>query len=131
MRKFKLIILILVLLLTSGCFKRDDMEDINIITTVYPLEYVLTKLYGDNSIINSIYPDGINIYDYEITSKQINDYSKKDLFVYNGLGNDKDIALTLLNKNPNILIIDANLGMETQYGLEELWLNPSNLLMIS
>ena len=27
--------------------------------------------------------------------------------------------------------MDANFGMETQYGTEELWLNPSNLLMIS
>ena len=27
--------------------------------------------------------------------------------------------------------MDANFGMETQYGIEELWLNPSNLLMIS
>ena len=29
------------------------------------------------------------------------------------------------------MIMDSNFGMETQYGLEELWLNPSNLLMIS
>ena len=27
--------------------------------------------------------------------------------------------------------MDANFGMEIQYGIEELWLNPSNLLMIS
>ena len=27
--------------------------------------------------------------------------------------------------------MDSNFGMEIQYGLEELWLNPSNLLMIS
>ena len=29
------------------------------------------------------------------------------------------------------MIMDANFGMEIQYGIEELWLNPSNLLMIS
>jgi len=117
--------------LCTGCFKRDDMEDINIITTVYPLEYVLNKLYGENSIINSIYPDGIDTNEYNISSKEYKDLVKKDLFVYNGLSNDKDIALNLVNKNRDILIMDSNFGMEVQYGIEELWLNPSNLLMIS
>lgn len=125
------ILIITITLVCSGCFKRDDMEDINIITTAYPLEYVTTRLYGNNSIINSIYPDGVNINEYKISSKEYKDYSKQDLFIYNGLSSDKDIALNLVNKNKNILIMDANFGMEIQYGIEELWLNPSNLLMIS
>ena len=129
---FKLLAIILLLgVITTGCFKRDDMEDISIITTVYPLEYVVNQLYGNNSVVNSIYPDGVDIDEYKITSKEYKDFSKKDLFVYNGLSSDKDIALKLINKNKNIMIMDANFGMEIQYGIEELWLNPSNLLMIS
>lgn len=125
------ILLVLVGSCCTGCFKRDKMEDINIITTVYPLEYVLTKLYGQNAIINSIYPDGTDINEYKLSNKEYKDLSKKDLFVYNGISSDKDIALKLVNRNKNIMIMDSNFGMETQYGLEELWLNPSNLLMIS
>ena len=129
---FKLLILTTIMtFILCGCFKRDDMEGINIITTVYPLEYVTNKLYGDNSVINSIYPDCVDITKYEISSKEYKDYSKQDLFIYNGVSSDKDIALKLVNKNKDILIMDANFGMETQYGIEELWLNPSNLLMIS
>lgn len=128
----KLLILIIVIGgITTGCFKRDEMEDINIITTVYPLEYVLNKLYGENSVVNSIYPDGVDIDEYKISSKEYKDFSKQNLFVYNGLSNDKDIALNLINKNKDMMIMDANFGMEIQYGIEELWLNPSNLLMIS
>lgn len=128
----KLLILIIIIGgITTGCFKRDEMEDINIITTVYPLEYVLNKLYGENSVVNSIYPDGVDIDEYKISSKEYKDFSKQNLFVYNGLSNDKDIALNLINKNKDIMIMDANFGMEIQYGIEELWLNPSNLLMIS
>ena len=71
MKKIKYIILICTLLLT-GCtiFKRDNMENINIITTIYPLEYSTNYLYGDSSIINSIYPDDTNTDTYELTEKQ-------------------------------------------------------------
>ena len=129
---FKILLLVIsTSFILSGCFRRDDMEGINIITTVYPLEYVTNKLYGNNSVINSIYPDEIDITKYKISSKEYKDHSKQDLFIYNGASADRDIALNLVNKNKNILIMDANFGMETQYGIEELWLNPSNLLMIS
>ena len=131
MKKTKLLLIPVLLLLLTGCFKRDTMEDINIVTTVYPLEYVTNFLYGDNSVINSIYPDGIDIYTYDLLDKQIKDYSKQDLFIYAGVSTDRDIALTLLNENNDILIIDATYGMEITNGIEELWLNPSNLLMIS
>lgn len=115
----------------SGCFKRDNMENINIITTVYPLEYITNKLYKEHAVINSIYPDGVDTKNYEFKNKQLNDFSKKDLFIYMGSTDDKDIAANLVNKNNGILIIDGSFGMEYQYGVEELWLDPSNLLMIA
>ncbi len=129
--KKRLLIIVILLLLTTGCFKRDNMEDINIITTYYPIEFITNKLYGDNSIVNSIYPDGTNVFEYKLNDKQLNDFSKQDLFIYLGLTNDNDIALDLLNRNNNLLIIDPTFGMEISYGVEELFLNPSNLTMIS
>ena len=43
------------------------------------------------------------IFDYQgelLTDKQIKDFSKKtNLFVYNGLSSEKEIAKTLINKN--------------------------------
>lgn len=130
MKRFKIIVILLVLFLITGCFKRDSMEDINIITTVYPLEYLTNKLYGEHSVINSIYPDGVDVNNYELLEKQLKNSSSKDLFIYMGVGKDKDIAKELLNLNKNILIIDATFGMEINNGIEELWLNPSNLLMV-
>ena len=133
MKRIKLFIIpIISLLLFSGCniFKVDNMEDIDIITTSYPLEYILTTLYGKHASINSIYPDGVDTYNYDLTEKALTDYSKKDLFVYVSLGRDKDIAVNLLNRNNDLLIIDGSLGMMPDY-IDELWLNPSNLLMVS
>lgn len=131
MKKLKYLALISVLLLT-GCtlFKRDTMENINVITTIYPLEYSTTFLYGQSSVINSIYPDDINTDTYKLTEKQIKDNSEKDLFIYMGLTNDADIAVKLINLNKNLKLIDATFGMEYKNDISELWLNPSNLLMI-
>ena len=130
-RIIKLLLIVLITVGCTSCIKTDSMENINIITTIYPIEYVLTNLYGEDSIINSIYPDGVNIDEYKLSEKEYNDFIKKDLFVYNGLGKDRDIAKNLLNKNNKLLIMDASFGMEYEYGIEELWLNPSNLLMMS
>ena len=131
MKKIKIFALASIILLT-GCslFKRDNMENINIITTIYPLEYSINYLYGQSSKINSIYPDDINVDEYTLTDKQIKDNSEKDLFVYMGLTNDSDIAVDLINQNKNIKLIDATFGMEYKNDVSELWLNPSNLLMI-
>ena len=133
MKRIKMLIIpIISILLFSGCniFKVDNMEDIDIITTNYPLEYILNTLYGKHANINSIYPDGVDTYNYELSEKALKDYSRKDLFVYVSFGRDKDIAVNLLNRNKSLLIIDGSLGMMPDY-IDELWLNPSNLLMVS
>lgn len=130
MKKCKLLIFLLFVVLLTGCTK-DNMEDIEIITTSYPIEYITSKLYGEHALINSVYPDGTNIREYSITKKQLDDYSKKDLFIYNGLNEERDIAIELLDRNKDLKIIDSTFVLESTYGVEELWLNPSHLLMIS
>lgn len=133
MKKLKYLgfLVVILLVMTTGCFKRDNLEGIEIVTTTYPIEFVTNYLYGEHSIVNSIYPDGTDTFHYSLSEKQLNDFSKKKLFIYNRITNDKDIALNFLDRNENMLIIDATYGMEITYGDAELWLNPSNLLMIT
>jgi zinc transport system substrate-binding protein len=126
-----IIILLLIIIPMTGCFKRDSLEDIEIMTTVYPVEFVTNYLYGDHSVINSIYPDGTDTNYYTLSEKQLNDYANKDLFIYNVNTSDKDIASKFLDKNKKLLIIDSSSGIDVEYGIEELWLNPSHLLMMS
>lgn len=113
------------LFMLSGC-KTDSMEDISIYTTTYPIEYITYELYGENSNINSIYPNEV----IELSDKLIEDYSSANLFVYNGLSTEKNYAVKMLNNNKNLMIVDATMGMEYENGIEELWLNPSNFLML-
>lgn len=128
----KIFFIITIITFLTGCtlFKRDNMENINIITTIYPIEYITNDIYGDNSNVISIYPDDTNIDNYQLTDKQLSDGSEKDLFIYMGK-TDSDIAIELINRNKKIKLIDATYGMEYKKDITELWLNPSNLLMIS
>lgn len=132
MKKFGVIIMMGILSLTLvGCFKRDNFEDIDIYTTAYPIEYITDFLYGEHSTIHSIYPNGVNISTYKLTEKQIKDYSKSSLFVFNGLSKEKDYVIPMVEQNTNLKIIDTSLTMEFEHGIEELWLNPSNFLMLT
>lgn len=119
------LVMIISVFITSGC-KKDSMEGITIYSTVYPIEYITETLYGDYSDVYSIYPNEV----IELTDKLIADYSNSNLFVYNGLSNEKDYAVKMLNKNKNLRIVDATMGMEVLYSDPELWLNPSNFLML-
>lgn len=129
----KIFLLILGLFLLTGCslFKSDDMDDIDIYTTTYPVRYLIDYLYGNNSTIYSIYPNGVNFRDYELSDKKLNEYAKSSLFVFNSLDIDRDYAVKMVNVNSNLKLIDVSMGMEYDNSIEELWLNPYNYLMMA
>lgn len=126
-----LCILLLVGLLLTGCLKKDSMDDIDIIVTTYPIKYLVENIYGFNSKVSSIYPTDVDTDTYSLSKKQIKKYSSNDVFVYNGLTDEKTYAASLLNSNEYIKIIDVSKGITFKYNEEELWLSPSNYLMLA
>ncbi len=130
--KKKIIYLIVIFLITltcTGCLNDDELEGSSITTTVYPIEYVVERLYSEGNI-TSIYPNDTDVYNYELTEKQINDISKSTtIFIYNGKTDEKEIAKALVNKNKNLQIIDPSFNYT--YGVEELWLSPNKLLTMA
>ncbi len=131
MKKLSILFTSILILCTTGCLKRDNLEDINIYTTIYPIEYITERLYGEHSTIHSIYPNETDLENYELTDKQISDYSKGNMYIFNGLSNEKDYVAPMFQHNKNLMIIDTTLSMELNYQIEELWLDPSNFLMLS
>ena len=131
-KKIIFILMILVITLTTTGCKQDNMDDIDIAVTNYPNEYIISKLYGDHATINQIYPDGVNTEKYKLTNKQKQNYSNMELFVYTGLiKKERNLAVDLLDLNNDLKIIDTSYVLETEYSNEELWLNPSSLLMMA
>ena len=118
----------------TGCdlIKRDSMENIDIYTTDYATFYITERLYGEHSTIHSIYPNGVDITSYKLTNKQIKDYSQAQLYIFNGLDEKEKSYVDLMRKeNDRLRIIDTTLSMEYTNGAEELWLDPSNFLMMA
>ena len=133
MNKIKKLLLLLVLLLPlSGCIKRDNMDSIIIKTTIYPIEYIANELYGYNSTISSIYPNDTTPEKYSLTDKKVKEYAQSDIFIYNGATDEKLIAAKFLESNKHIKLIDATQNkIKYNNDVQELWLYPSNYLMLA
>ena len=130
-KKLFILTMISLCLLLTGC-KQDNMDDIDIAVTNYPNEYIIKSLYGKHSNINKVYPDDVDISSYKITKKQRLSYSNMGLFVYTGLlKKERKLAVSLLDLNKNLKIIDTSYGLEIKNSPEELWLSPSSLLMMA
>lgn len=130
MKKIKTILLFLcIVILVSGCNNKKS-DGLKVLTTIYPISFITEQIY-DSGLILSIYPDGANVYDYKLTSKQVKQYSKNDIFIYNGLSNEQDVAKNLINSNRKLYIIDVAYGLKFNNGVEELWLSPNYYLMLA
>lgn len=130
MKRFKKIILLfLIILIMNGCSFKEDFNDTYLYTTGYPIEYASTVLYGDYAKVSSVYPNGADK-SYEVTKKKKEKYAAGEIFVYSGLSNEAPLARDILNINNNLKIIDSTKGMNINYDVEEIWLDPSNYLML-
>ena len=110
----KIFVLIFCIFLLTGCslFKSDVMEDIDVYTTTYPINYLIKYLYNDHSNVYSIYPSGVNFKDYELSDKKLNEFSKSDLFIFNSLDQDRNYAVKMINKNKDLLKLIAETLLE-------------------
>ena len=128
----KLSILLLIIFMLTGCRTgKSNMEDINIYTTTYPISFLINSLYDGHCNVYSIYPTGVDLDEYELSNRKLEEYSKSDLFVFNSLDKDRDYAVQMINLNSNLKVIDVAIGMDYDYTIEEIWLNPNNYLMMA
>ena len=127
----KILIILGVILLLGGC-SSVNMENMSIVTSSYPVEFVTNELYKDNiKTMESIYPDSTDPSKINYSKKQINDFAKNDLFIYYGLvEKESNLAVKLKNTRPSMLIIDSSSGLSNTP--EDLsYLDPTNIIMIA
>lgn len=126
----KVIVLLMSLFLLTGCLEEEKLDK-TAYTTYYPLEFATNYMYKDFATVKSIYPNGIDTSKYTLTDKQKSIYASSDMFVYAGVTDEVKLAAEFLNTNQNISIIDGTKGLSYSSEVCELWLDPSNYLMIA
>ncbi|MBQ2947171.1 MAG: zinc ABC transporter substrate-binding protein [Bacilli bacterium] len=134
MKKIKTLIIAIILISLTGCLKKDSMEDIKIVTSSYPIEYVVNELYGEHSTITSIYPKDDETISFEVTDVLLEQYSDNELFIFNGLSKEKQYLKQMSKNNKELMLIDFvgdDIKLENINAMEELWLDPNNLLAIT
>lgn len=122
-------VLLLCVLMLSGCSLNDDFSDKYLYVTTYPIEYATNMMYSDYAKISSVYPNSSKS-DYKVTEKKKDKYATGELFIYSGVSGEAYLAKDLYNRNDNIGLVDATKGMNRDLKNESMWLNPSNYLML-
>lgn len=115
MRVKKILILVIALacLTLLGC-KQNKSADIYV--TVYPLEYIATQIVKVDPLdpqmseinVDTIYPRGAEVHDYEPTPKQIVSMTESKVIFYVGLGLEPFITNALTSTFKNVKCVELS-----------------------
>lgn len=95
MKRMKASIILLIMgVLIVGCSSPNEDSvnskgsntNLEIYTTVYPLQYIVEEIGGDTVTAHSVYPPGADGHIYEPTSKEMTKFANGDAFIYIGAG---------------------------------------------
>lgn len=87
MRKISFILLFIFILTACGTNNTSGSNDrLLIYTSIYPLQYVVSEIAGDQATAESIFPPGVDAHTYEPTSREITALADGDAFIYIGAG---------------------------------------------
>ncbi|MCA1057429.1 metal ABC transporter substrate-binding protein [Rossellomorea aquimaris] len=124
MKKYLFISLVLILsMFLSACNQAkttgnnfdqsDGKESINIMTSLYPLQYFSERIGGDLVKVESLLPPGSDAHTFEPTSKDMISIAESDLFIYNGLGMESYAEkITKSLENEDTIMVEATKGVD-------------------
>lgn len=94
-------LMIVILVFISGCGNQSSKNDkLKIYATNYPYESFAEQIGGEHVEVDSIYPSGTDLHNYEPTQKEMLNVAKSDLFIYSSNELDpvsKKISSTIKN----------------------------------
>ena len=67
---------------------KHDTEKIKVVTSFYPFYEIAKEIGGNNTIVTSVIPIGVEPHDWEITPQRISNIMEADVIIYNGIGFD-------------------------------------------
>ncbi|MEI3611582.1 metal ABC transporter solute-binding protein, Zn/Mn family [Pseudogracilibacillus sp. SO30301A] len=78
----------LLVILLAACNSTNETrnDQLMIYTSIYPIQFVAEEITGDEAVVKSIYPPGVDAHTYEPTSREITEIANGDAFIYLGSG---------------------------------------------
>ena len=67
---------------------KHDTEKIKVVAFFYPFYEIAKEIGGNNTIVTSVIPIGVEPHDWEITPQRISNIMEADVIIYNGIGFD-------------------------------------------
>ncbi len=122
----KIIVLLSLLVLIAGCNdveeKEGKEETQTIYATIYPIEYALERLIGEEINIETIIDAGGDAHTFEPTQQQINQIAESEMFFYLGLGLEESaskLTNALASTDVEIVEVGESLSIEEEHNHEE------------
>lgn len=148
LKKLSLVVLLLSILTAcnmSGSNGKDDT--LHIYTSIYPLQYIVKEIAGDQVIAKSIFPPGVDAHTYEPTSKEITTLANGDAFIYMGAGmegfaetmatalENQDITFLEIGKQDTLFLQATTQGKHDEHNHSDLdphiWLDPVRMIQMA
>jgi zinc transport system substrate-binding protein len=91
--------------------EKQDTEKINVIASFYPFYEIAKEIGGNNTVVTSVIPIGVEPHDWEITPQQIPDITQADMIIYNGIGFDSWLGKKEQFRNSFLVDISKDLQL--------------------
>lgn len=123
----KIFFIIIILFSIFGCNENKNSSDkLQVYASIYPIYDFVKKIGGEKIEVYNMTSAGAEPHDFEITSKDMANLSKADLFIYNGGGMEHWID-AIKDALKDLKYIDASSNIDNQNNLDpHFWLSPKN-----
>lgn len=117
MKRITFIVSLLVFIVfLSACQKEELISglkepEVNVITTIYPIQFVVEQIGGETVDVESVYPPGVDAHTFEPTSKDMTAIATSDLFIYVGPAMEgfvESAAKTLANESVTLMSLQEH-----------------------
>ncbi|MCA1056799.1 zinc ABC transporter substrate-binding protein [Rossellomorea aquimaris] len=100
--------------------KKSENEELEIYTTVYPLEDFTKKIGGEYVDVHSIYPPGADEHTFEPSQKDMIDMAEGDVFFYVGMGLEGFVEKSKsILEQEDVTVVPASKGLEIEHSEDE------------
>ncbi|GKX31422.1 zinc ABC transporter substrate-binding protein [Vallitalea longa] len=103
MKKYILLVISIIIVLT-GCSNKDTKEEkINIAVSIGPEEAFVNSVVGDKGTITTVIPSGFSPANYQPSPKELAKISDADLYFSIGVAAENNILPKIVNDNTNVI----------------------------